>query len=249
MSFSFPSLFSLAVNKEAMVADIWESREGAGCWFPTFIRPLNDWELEEMIRFLKTLDDQNFRPMGEDKLLLKNAKEKGFTVKIMYKSFDTSPAVEFPYRLVWNPVVPPKIGVFAWEASWGKVLTMDQLKRRGLTLVNRCVMCEEDEETIDHLLIHCKCAKMLWDLFLSIVGISWVFPHSVLHTLLAWQGVMWARNAKKQPPCACFGISGALGIGWCSRMRFIPPKGLKLTLYPICGHGLICIVMLTHMLF
>ena len=185
MSSSFPSLFSLAVNKEVKVANIWESRGGAGCWFPTFIRPLNDWELEEMIKFLKTLDDQNFRPMGEDKLLLKNAKEKGFTVKIMYKSFDTSPTVEFPYRLVWNPVVPPKIEVFAWEASWGKALTMDQLKRQGLTLVNRYVMCEEDEETIDHLLIHCKCAKLLWDLFLSIVEISWVFPHSVLHSLLA----------------------------------------------------------------
>ena len=185
LSSSFPSLFSLVVNKEAKIADIWESREGAGCWFHTFIRPLNDWELEEMIRFLKTLDDQNFRPMGEDKLQLKNAKEKGFTVKMMYKSFDTYPDVEFPYCLVWNPAVPQKIGVFTWETSWGKVLTMDQLKRRGLTLVNRCVMCEEDEETIDHLLIHCKRAKMLWDLFLSIVGISWVFPHSVLHTLLA----------------------------------------------------------------
>ena len=85
LSSSFPSLFSLALNKEAKVADIWESREGAGCWSPTFIRPLNDWELEEMIRFLQTLHDQNFRPTGEDKLLLKNVKEKGFSVKIMYK--------------------------------------------------------------------------------------------------------------------------------------------------------------------
>ena len=60
LSSSFASLFSLAVNKEAKVTDIWESRGGTGCWFPTFIRPLNDWELEEMIRFLKTLDDQKF---------------------------------------------------------------------------------------------------------------------------------------------------------------------------------------------
>ena len=75
---------------------------------------------------------------------------------------------------------------------------MDKLKRRGLTLVNRCIMCEEDEETIDHLLIHCKCAKMLWDLFLSIVGISWVFPHSVLHSLLAWQGVVVGKKRKKK---------------------------------------------------
>ena len=118
---------------------------------------------------------------------MKDVKEKRFSVKIMYKGLDPSPTIDFPYRLVWNPVVPSKIGFFAWEVSWGKVLMLDQLKRRGMTFANRCFMCEEDEETIDHLLIHCKSAKMLWNLFLSIVGTSWVFPRSVLHTLLAWQ--------------------------------------------------------------
>ena len=92
---------------------------------------------------------------------MKDVKEKGFSVKIMYKGFDISPAFDFPYRLVWNPVVPPKIGVFAWEAAWGKVLTLDQLKRREITFANRCFLCEEDEETIGHLLIHCKSVKML----------------------------------------------------------------------------------------
>ena len=29
-----------------------------------------------MVRFLQTLHDQNFRPTGEDKLLLKDVKEK-----------------------------------------------------------------------------------------------------------------------------------------------------------------------------
>ena len=193
----FPNLFNIASNKEAKVADIWDSREGDGCWCPTFLRSLNDWELEEMTRFLQILHDHKFRPMGEDKLSLKNAKDKGFSVKSMYKGFDVSPAFDFPHRLVWNPVAPPKIGVFAWEAAWGKVLTLDQLKRRGMTFANRCFMCEEEEETIDHLLIHCKFAKMLWDLFLSIVGISWVFPHSVLHTLLAWQGCAVGKKRKK----------------------------------------------------
>ena len=114
---SYPSLFNLALNKEATVADIWDRGEGAGCWSPTFLRPLNDWEIEEMVRFLQTLHNQNFLPTGEDKLLLKDVKEKGFSVKIMYKGFDISPAFDFPYRLFWNPIVPPKIGVFAWEAA------------------------------------------------------------------------------------------------------------------------------------
>ena len=77
------------------------------------------------------------------------------------------------------------------------MLTLDQLKRRGMTFANRCFMCEEDEETIDHLLIHCKSARMLWNLFLSIVGTSWVFPHSVFHTLLVWQGAVVVKKRKK----------------------------------------------------
>ena len=118
MCSSYPSLFNLTLNKEVMVAYIWYRAKGAECWSPTFLRPLNDWEIEEMIRFLQTLRNQNFRPMGEDKLLLKDVKEKGFSVKIMYKGFDLSPAFDLPYRLVWNPVIPPKIGVFfAWEAT------------------------------------------------------------------------------------------------------------------------------------
>ena len=193
----FPNLFNLATNKEAKVADIWDSREGDGCWTPTFLRPLNDWELVEMTRFLLILHGHKFRPMGVDKLVLKNAIDKGFSVKSMYKSLDVSPALDFPHRLVWNPVAPPKTGVFAWEAAWGRVLTLDQLKRRGMTFANRCFMCEEEEETIDHLLIHCKFAKMLWDLLLSIVGISWVFPNTILHTLIAWQGAAVGKKRKK----------------------------------------------------
>ena len=69
LSNSFPSLFIFATNKEAKVADIWDRSEGVGCWTPTFLRSLNDWELEEMTRFLHTLHDQNFRPMVRTSLV------------------------------------------------------------------------------------------------------------------------------------------------------------------------------------
>ena len=39
---SYPSLFNLALNKEVTVADIWDRGDGARCWSPTFLRPLND---------------------------------------------------------------------------------------------------------------------------------------------------------------------------------------------------------------
>ena len=150
-----------------------------------------------MERFLQTLYKQNFSPSGEDKLLLDDVREEGFSVKLMYKGLDPSTAIEFPYHSVWNPVVPPKIGFFALEVAWGKVLTLDQLKCYGWAFANKCFLCEEGEETIDHLLIHCKRAKTLWNLFLSVVGTSWVFLHSVLHVLLAWQGAAVGKKRKK----------------------------------------------------
>ena len=115
----YPSLFNLASNKEAKIADIWDRDRGVRSWSPNFLRPLNDWEIEKAASFLHTLHEVAYCPSGEDKILLKNDKEKGFSVKSMYRCFDPSSAIDFPYRLIWNPVVPPKIEVFAWEATWG----------------------------------------------------------------------------------------------------------------------------------
>ena len=53
-----------------------------------------------------------------------------------------------------------KGGLFALEASWGRVLTLYQLKKRGRPLTNRCFLCEK-EETLNHLLVHCPRAKIL----------------------------------------------------------------------------------------
>ena len=38
----YPSLFNLAMHKEAMVADMWDCGRGEGGWSPTFLRSLND---------------------------------------------------------------------------------------------------------------------------------------------------------------------------------------------------------------
>ena len=92
--------------------------------------------------------------------------DMNFDIRLMYRKLAHSFPTAFPFRSIWNPIVP--LGLFVWEASWDKVLTLDQLKRRGIPLANKCFFCEEDEETIDHLLIHCSRAKMFVGSFLAI---------------------------------------------------------------------------------
>ena len=79
----------------------------------------------------------------------------------------------------------PKISLFAWEATWGKTLTLDLIQKRGWALANRCFMCLEKEETIDHLLLHYTKIRVLWYLFFNLFGVSWVLPSSVSKTLLS----------------------------------------------------------------
>ena len=44
---------------------------------------------------------------------------------------------------------------------------MDQVKRRGRALANKCYLCEEDEETIEYFLVRCESQDALGSLFVD----------------------------------------------------------------------------------
>ena len=54
--------------------------------------------------------------------------------------------------------VPKRVSFFLWSAAWGKILTIDDLIKRGLLRVNWCCMCHCCGEKVDYLLIHCEIA-------------------------------------------------------------------------------------------
>ncbi|RVW48620.1 Transposon TX1 uncharacterized 149 kDa protein [Vitis vinifera] len=183
---AFPSLFAFAVSQDAWVADCWDSMGDAGGWYPCFSRSFNNWELEAVASLLSILQGKRLNVGMEDRVVWNASKNETFSVKSLYNTLDSGGAVPFPWRIIWSPCVPTKVGFFAWEASWGKVLTQDQLKRRGWFLANRCFLCCDDEETINHILIHCPKARVLWNLVFSLFRVNRVLQLTVRDTLLGW---------------------------------------------------------------
>jgi len=78
------------------------------------------------------------------------------------------------------------VAFFVWTAALEKILTHDNLRRRGVVVVEWCVMCKKHGESVNHLLLHCNVARVVWSSFSSLFGVEWVMPSSVLDLLSDW---------------------------------------------------------------
>ncbi|WKA09925.1 hypothetical protein VitviT2T_027534 [Vitis vinifera] len=196
LSQRFPHLYTLAADRNAKIEDLWDQNVGEGGWNLRFIRDFNDWEVELVGELLQALRGVRIS-WEDDSVFWKGGGSGKFRVKEAYSWLDRPMDGNFPKNRIWVGGVPTKIMFFTWEATWGKILTLDRLQKRGWQLPNRCFLCACDAESVDHLLIHCTVARELWDLVLGLVGVKWVFPKTVKEVLYSWGGSFVGKKKKK----------------------------------------------------
>ncbi|RVX03442.1 hypothetical protein CK203_019816 [Vitis vinifera] len=91
----------------------------------------NDWELD-LIRDLFNML-RNFRISSEeDSVFWKGGGHGIFEVKDAYNLLVVPNACAFPNKCIWVDKAPTKVAFFAWETTWGKILTLDRLKKMGV---------------------------------------------------------------------------------------------------------------------
>jgi hypothetical protein len=93
----------------------------------------------------------------------------------------------FPWKSIWKMKALPHIAFFTWTVALSKLLTIDNLQKQGLTLVNWCCLCKKSEETINHIFICCEFTSEIWYLVLTLFGVSWVMPCNILELLHCWK--------------------------------------------------------------
>ena len=184
----FPELYRITREKEAMVAKHLRIRNDKVHWELDFIRSIHDWELEAISNFLHLLYSATPKGQGQDQMCWKPAVSKTFQVRSFYLVLSSKEGVSFPWKCIWKPKVPPRVAFFIWTVALERILTTDNLRRRNIILVDWCCLCKEDGETIDHLFLHCKVARELWNSVFNLFGVAWVMPRKVVELLWCWQG-------------------------------------------------------------
>ena len=81
-----------------------------------------------------------------------NGSEKFDTRSFYHKIRNVAPST-FPWKGIWKVKVSKRVAFFMWTAAHGQILTLDNLMLRGRPLVNRCCLCCNNAESMDHLLL------------------------------------------------------------------------------------------------
>ena len=84
-----------------------------------------------------------------------------YTVKEGYKIISKDQTmVEKVWKLVWHPDSIPKVNTFIWLLLHNKLLTAENLRKRGILGPSCCALCHSAEETSSHLFIQCEISRL-----------------------------------------------------------------------------------------
>jgi hypothetical protein len=189
-------LFEFSLNQAGTVDSVL-APQGMGqprVWNVLFERDFNDWEMDQVMTFFSLLHAHTPRGDEVDKLMWGPSKKGTFDSRSFYQVLHNPSDRCFPWKSIWRVKAPPRVAFFMWTATWGRILTCDNLKRKGFVLASWCCMCK-NAEMVDHLLIHCWFARQLWNFVFQSVGIDWVLPHHVPKMLFNWWNWFGKRSS------------------------------------------------------
>jgi ribonuclease HI len=122
---------------------------------------------DEWINYTKGLVSVGIELTDEKDSLLWSwdTKEGQVTSKLAYKVQmleGRGEETKFWYTEIWEWQLPIKVKLFIWLLLEQRILTWDNLIKRGFQGPSLCVLCKDSEETMLHLFGECRFIKNIW---------------------------------------------------------------------------------------
>eukprot|EP00253_Pinus_taeda_P006485 PITA_06485 len=105
--------------------------------------------------------------------------------RVLQASRNNSQTLAF-WKNVWESLALPKVNFFFWTLVHNKLLTGDNLEKRNIVGLHRCVLCSNNFETTQHLFLDCIFAKQVWGFILQDFQISVPSQNSISNLFASW---------------------------------------------------------------
>ncbi|KAG9446646.1 hypothetical protein H6P81_012774 [Aristolochia fimbriata] len=192
--------------------NFWENQPRRSInWSRVFKRELRDQEAIDLVELDNEISSTFLDSQYADRLIWTPSVDGTFTVKSAYRVLTNNVAAETNQgSLAWSFEGPPKAKFFLWTTIRRKILTRDNLIRRGMTLQSTdCPLCHSAPESIDHALLHCAFAWRIWMTFLQLFEVKLCVPSTTHDMVLQWRGIVKGAKGKIMAEVA------AILIPWC----------------------------------
>lgn len=125
----------------------------------------------------------------DDYMPWKWSKDLSFSVKSAYEKWEDLCFMEDKdLRSIWKNICPPKVELFVWMAVQNCFASKSVLVRRGMLAseFEACPLCNNANETPNHLLLLCDCAWKVWSAILAWWKFEWICTPNLLALLQFW---------------------------------------------------------------
>ena len=99
---------------------------------------------------------------SEDKLVWRWESNSRYSSRSAYRAFFAGKTLAAGADQVWKSRAPHGCRFFAWLVAKNRCWTGDRLLMRGLPHPAACPMCDQEPETLQHLLLGCVVAREVW---------------------------------------------------------------------------------------
>lgn len=182
---------------EAMQDLRWVGDIAGGLSVPAILDYLELWDTLENVQLLENQPDQH----------LWTPESSGtYSARSAYARFFVGSSGFEPYKRLWKSWAPLRCKIFLWLAMLNRCWTADRLARRGLQHPDKCLLCDQEEETVQHILTSCVFARQVWTTVLGRVGLQHLAPTLEFDTFKDW----WRWAARRAPKAARKGMNSLL---------------------------------------
>jgi hypothetical protein len=140
--------------------------------------------LMEYLELRDIISNVELHEGSQDKHIWRLSASGEYMAKSAYDAFFQGAIYFTPYERIWKSWAPPKCCFFMWLVAHNWCWTADRLARQGLSHPAKCLFCDQEQESIQHLLIGCVFARQFWFSLLQHVGLSSLTPQP---DGLAWE--------------------------------------------------------------
>lgn len=161
-----------------------------GAWERDIIGGLSVLATWQMLQLCDIIGQTALDPSQPDKHTWLPSQSGEFSSKSAYERLFVG-GIEFePHKRLWRSWAPLKAKLFLWLAYWNRCWTADRLQRRGLPHPAACPLCDQHDETIDHLLIRCVFTREIWHHVFQWIGTTTLEPQGDEASFHNW----WRRT-------------------------------------------------------